>query len=386
MTAVVLLFRALALRGRPLAAAFSAPLAGTGLAWAAAARSPHGTFGNIAYTQMDVPVVLQVAALVGLWGVGFLVLLGPATVAAALCARAGARARLLAAAAGTGLLVAALAFGAWRLHDDAAVDRVRVALLDLGSGKGPAPDVDSAEGQRLLAGYAAALERLAAGQRIDMAVLPESALLLRRHALAPLQALTDRHGMRIVLGAEDRGGQAPRNAALVYMPGAQAPQAYFKHHLIPGIEDRYVPGQARLLLPGDPATAVAICKDLDFTATAREHARRGARLLLVPAWDFGVDARMHARMAAMRGIEGGFAIARAARDGNLMLSDDRGRVLAEASAVGTRGPVSLVADLPLRDTRTPYRFWGDAFGPLCLALAALLAAGLLRGRARGRNR
>ena len=96
MTAVVLLFRALALRGRPLAAAFAAPLAGTGLAWLGAAQSPHGTFGNIAYTQMDVPVVLQVAALVGLWGVGFLVLLGPATLAAALCARAGARARLVA--------------------------------------------------------------------------------------------------------------------------------------------------------------------------------------------------------------------------------------------------------------------------------------------------
>src|SRR5690606_4303410 len=62
MTAVVLLFRALALRGRPLAAAFAAPLAGTGLAWLGAAQSPHGTFGNIAYTQMDVPLVLQVAA------------------------------------------------------------------------------------------------------------------------------------------------------------------------------------------------------------------------------------------------------------------------------------------------------------------------------------
>jgi len=381
MTVVVLLFRALALRGRPLAAAFSAPLAGTGLAWAAAALSPHGTFGNIAYTQMDVPLVLQVAALAGLWGVGFLVLLGPATVAAALCARAGVRARLLAAATGVGVLAAALAFGAWRLHDDAPVDHQRVALLDIGSGTGPAPELGSAEGRHLLAGYVAGLERLAAGQRIDVAVLPESVLLLRGQALAPLQALADRHGMRIVLGAEDHGGHSPHNAALVYTPGADTPQAYAKHHLIPGIEDRYAPGHARLLLPGDPATAVAICKDLDFTATAREHARLGARLLLVPAWDFGVDARMHARMAAMRGIEGGFAIARAARDGHLTLSDDRGRILAEASAVGTHGPVALVADLPLRDAGTPYRLWGDAFGPICLALAALLAAGVLRGRA-----
>ena len=381
MTLVVLLFRALAVRGRALAAALSVPLAATGLSWLSALLSPHGTFGHIAYTQMDVPVLLQVAALVGLWGVGFLVLLGPATLAAALCARAGARARLVAGAAGATVLVAALVFGAWRLHDDAPVARQRVALIDMGSGAGQAADVDSDNGQRLLAGYAAELARLAADQRIDLAVLPESTLLLRERMLAPLQALADRHGIRIVVGVEDHSGSPLRNSALVLTPGAPQPQAYFKRHLVPGFEDRYTPGDSRLLLAGSPATAVAICKDLDFTATAREHARLGVQLLAVPAWDFSVDAWMHGRMAAMRGIEGGFAIARVARDGDLMLSDDRGRVLAEASAVDTQGPVSLVADLPLRNTRTPYRLWGDAFGALCLALAVLLATSLLRGSA-----
>src|SRR5690606_16495507 len=271
MTAVVLLFRALALRGRPLTAAFAAPLAGTGLAWLGAAQSPHGTFGHIAYTQMDVPVLLQVAALVGLWGVGFLVLLGPATLAAAVCARAGARTRLVAGAAGAVVLVAALGYGAWRLHDEAPVARQRVALIDMGSGAGQAADVDSDNGQRLLAGYAAELARLAADQRIDLAVLPESTLLLRERMLAPLQALADRHGIRIVVGVEDHSGSPLRNSALVLTPGAPQPQAYFKRHLVPGFEDRYTPGDSRLLLAGSPATAVAICKDLDFTATAREH-------------------------------------------------------------------------------------------------------------------
>jgi hypothetical protein len=35
-----------------------------------------------------------------------------------------------------------------------------------------------------------------------------------------------------------------------------------------------------------------------------------------------------------------------------------------------------VAEVPLRDTRAPYRLWGDAFGLACLALSALLAASL----------
>lgn len=44
-----------------------------------------------------------------------------------------------------------------------------------------------------------------------------------------------------------------------------------------------------------------------------------------------------------------------------------------------------LAPLPL--LRTPYRLWGDAFGAICLALAVLLAASLLRrqGRRSGRD-
>src|SRR5690606_19427956 len=215
-------------------------------------------------------------------------------------------------------------------------------------------------------------------------VMPESALLVRSHAIAPLQSLADRHDLRIVIGAEDHADPArKRNAALVFDPGAPMPATYHKRHLIPGLEDRYTPGDTRTMLGGSPATGVSICKDLDFTATARDHAVRGTQLLLVPAWDFDVDAWLHGRMAVMRGVEGGFAIARAARDGDLTLSDDRGRVLAEVSAVDADGPVALVADLPLRATRTPYRRWGDAFGAACLLLAGLLAAGALPGRPRG---
>ncbi|WP_202842977.1 apolipoprotein N-acyltransferase [Luteimonas saliphila] len=385
MIPVVLLFRALARRGWLLAATFSVPASATGLAWLSARLSPHGTFGNIAYTQMDAVPVLQVAALVGLWGVGFLVWLGPSMLAAAFAAPGSPRQRASALLAGACVLALALGLGAWRLQPDAASSRVRVALLSVGGDGSHSADLDAEAGRRLLARYVEEIERIASGDDVDVVVMPESALLVRSHAIAPLQSLADRHGVRIVIGAEDHTDPArKRNSALVFDPGTPMPAAYHKRHLIPGLEARYTPGDTRIMLGGAPATGVSICKDLDFTATARDHAARGTQLLLVPAWDFDVDAWLHGRMAVMRGVEGGFAIARAARDGDLTLSDDRGRVLAEASAVGADGPVSLVADLPLRATRTPYRLWGDAFGPACLLLAGLLASSLLLGRARGR--
>jgi apolipoprotein N-acyltransferase len=69
-------------------------------------------------------------------------------------------------------------------------------------------------------------------------------------------------------------------------------------------------------------------------------------------------------------VESGFALARAARKGRLTLSDDRGRVLAEASS--ERRDAELVGDLPLRTTQTLYAQWGDWFAWLDLTLLVAL--------------
>jgi apolipoprotein N-acyltransferase len=53
-----------------------------------------------------------------------------------------------------------------------------------------------------------------------------------------------------------------------------------------------------------------------------------ANLLLVPTWDFNLDRWLHARMAVLRAVENGFALARSARNGLFTLSDNRGRILA----------------------------------------------------------
>ena len=386
MVPAVLLFRGLARQGRPFAAAFALPAVATGLSWMVARASPHGTFGHLAYSQMDALPVVQLAAVGGLWMAGFLVWWSAAAVASALAARASRRARLRALAVAMLSIALALGFGAWRLQHDASGPTLRVALLAAGGPASGNADIDTPQGAALLQRYIATIDRLAAAQRIDLFVGPESPLLVHTRAVGALQAAADRHDARILIGAEDRSEPArARNAALVFEPGGAAPAAYFKRHLIPGLEARYTPGDARLLLAGTPPTAVAVCKDLDFTSTALDHARLGVALLLVPAWDFEVDAWLHARMAVMRGIEGGFAVARSARDGLLTLSDDRGRVLAETSAVGRDDVVSLVADLPLRASTTPYRRWGDAFGAGCLALALALAALAIGNRSGRRN-
>nr|WP_315401274.1 hypothetical protein [uncultured Duganella sp.] len=130
-------------------------------------------------------------------------------------------------------------------------------------------------------------------------------------------------------------------------------------------------GVAFLLLLAPAALAVGLLPGPDRGRRLRV---TGVTCLLFFAWDFGVDGRMHSRMAVMRGIESGFAVARAALRGNLTLSDNLGRIVAETS--DELGHATLIGELPLHNTRTLYARWGDWFAWFSVALlgGAMLAA------------
>src|SRR5438477_10133333 len=44
-------------------------------------RSPHSTWGNLAYTQMNCLPIIQIASITGIWGISFIVFLFAGTVA-----------------------------------------------------------------------------------------------------------------------------------------------------------------------------------------------------------------------------------------------------------------------------------------------------------------
>jgi apolipoprotein N-acyltransferase len=111
-----------------------------------------------------------------------------------------------------------------------------------------------------------------------------------------------------------------------------------------------------------------ICKDMDFPQLSRQYGNDGTALLLVPAWDFNADGWLHGRMAILRGVESGFTIARAPKQGVLTVTDDTGRVIAER-VTGSEPFTSLMATAPVRHTATIYARYGDWFAWLNLAAA-----------------
>src|SRR5436309_14868817 len=112
---------------------------------------------------------------------------------------------------------------------------------------------------------------------------------------------------------------------------------------------------------------------MDFPKLSREYAAEGANLLLVPAWDFNLDGWLHGRMAVLRAVENGFGLARSARKGLLTLTDNRGRILAEAATVPGRF-VSITGKVNVSREETFYTRAGDWFAWLCVAVSVTLPA------------
>ena len=122
----VLLFRALTRRGHVGWAAVSFPALMTALEFELGRHSSHGTLGSLAYSQLRCLPILQLASVTGPAGITFLVLGIASAMAVAL--RAGRRAMVPAGIAGT-MLLAIVAWGAWRLARPMSGPTLQVGLV-----------------------------------------------------------------------------------------------------------------------------------------------------------------------------------------------------------------------------------------------------------------
>ena len=364
--AVVLLTRWIARVATPFIAVFCYPLLLVTAEWLLGLVSPHGSFGAMGHALVDLLPLLQVASIGGIAMLTFLVALVPMALALAIARREQMRRALL---AGGIPLLCALGFGILRLSQDDE-SHARVVLIGLDGHEAQAYASEAADLQT--AREFAGLVRAAGAAHPDYIVLPEKQLGGARVATAAseqiAEAAADVAPATVIAGFDEVLPDGERVNSAQVLAAGQPLRRYLKRRFIPGIELGYTSGDRSFI---DGARGVAICKDLDFPRMIRDYGRQGVELLLVPAWDFVADARMHSRMALVRGVENGFAIARAAAGGYLSAFDRYGRVIAERETSRAH-PVAIVADLGLKSGGTVYTRIGDAFAWLCVAAAALL--------------
>ena len=338
----------------------------------------------VGYSQMDMVTLAQTASVAGVLGVSALVLLLNAAVAYLLVA--GRRARIAPLGAVALVWVAAAGFGAWRLADGTLLTAgvpLRVAALQGNIAQDDKWDPRSANAiiDTYLYQTREAVERGA-----TLVVWPEAATPYpfdRDPRAEDIRAAARSGGAHLLIGTTEVSRNQDEthyyNAAYLLDDGGGTAAIYRKQHLVPFGEyvpfrdllffvsplvetvGAFTPGQDATTLPveGRPIGA-AICYEMIYPALVRELVLAGSQLLTTvtnDAW-YGRSAapHQHFQQAAMRAIEEGRFVVRAANTGISGIVDPYGRVLVRSALFE---PAVLAGEVRLLDGLTVYGRIGD---------------------------
>jgi apolipoprotein N-acyltransferase len=246
------------------------------------------------------------------------------------------------------------------------------------------------------------LSRQALALESDIVIWPEAAtpfvLSLEAQLAAPIRRLASEARTPFLIGTDEyergEGGTPDRyyNAAALIGPDGRSRGLYRKMQLVPFGE--YVPLKRLLFFvgplieavsdfsAGDEAVvfdaegrrmSVAICYESVYPWIARAFVARGSELLVTitnDAW-FGRSsaAYQHFEQGALRAVEQGRYVVRAANTGISGAVDPYGRVLARTDLFV---PTAIAVDVRLIDTRTVYSHIGDVVVWFSLAIVGLV--------------
>jgi apolipoprotein N-acyltransferase len=342
------------------------------------AFTPLGTSLSDGYVVADATVVMQLAAVTGVFGLTFLAA-WTGSVLGLLMWRPHGRAWRGPAVAAV-IALALVLGGGWRHLQTTPREALSVAAVHAPMPRGGTARSLAENRERLAAYGPLVLEAAARGAGV--VVWPELILSLQdtwtETVEAELAQLARASGAWQVIGLHDRDGL--RNIARVIDPSGQVRAEYQKTHLVVARETSHAgSAPAPVVALGPAGLGVLICNDDVFTDVARQLGRDGARVVADPTWDWPDVAAAHARITRVRAVENATAYVRAARGGVSQLIGPRGRVLASHSVLDEPRQV-LVGTVPLGDGGTLYARVGDVFAWMVVTLLAGLVVGAIRRR------
>ena len=373
---LTLIARSAARQWNNAAAALVFPILSAALSFVFSLSAYDGTWGNSAYRMDGFLALLQIASIAGLWGVIFAMNLPASAIAFAWYRVESGKPWREATGAAFAIFGVVLLFGSIRLAISSETPSVRVAMIASDRHMKYSRTTNESEATELLSFYANQVPK-AAAQGAKVVVLPEKIVGVtaddRSSLIRILSNAASSSHVWLVAGLNEIGRTPKTNGAWIFMPNGAMAGDYHKHYFVRGFEDGYQSGDRTYVIDAQwGKIGVAICKDLDYPWFISEYGARNVTLMLVPAWDWeGPNAVMHERMALVRGVENGFAVARAAKTGFVTAHDAYGRTLASSSTFA-EDPAMVVADVPLGPGSTLYSEFGDWFGWLCVAASLVL--------------
>ncbi len=368
---------------------------------------PWNLLGESAYRSLD---LIQFAEFTGTYGVSALIMLFNVVLFVVLFRRESRRTQTVSLSVLTGLMVAAIGFGIWRinqLNNAPSKGSLRIAMV-----QGDIPQSIKWNPQYLAESVKVYFDQtaMAARRGANLVVWPEAAAAFPfqptnnypagytayaayRKALLKLARQSD---VPILFGAPaigtEHGEQGFYNRAYLVSAKGKVVAYYDKIQLVPFGE--YVPLRSVFgifvkrvvhgfgdMFPGKVQTifhvkgakiGVLICYESVFPNLTRLAVKKGADILLNitnDAW-YGKSSAPHQllAMAAMRAVETKVPVVRVANTGISAVIKPTGKITA-ATPLFKRG--TEIEDVSWRPERTVYTIVGNLFAEICAALALL---------------
>jgi apolipoprotein N-acyltransferase len=356
------------------------------------------SWGSIAYSQYGFLPLMQVAALVGIWGITFLMAWFASTFDWSWrhgFAWADVRGPVLTC----GLVLGAIVLGGSIRLALAPTDRESLRAVALNR---PVDLFIPGEMTRISEGrvsgderdrFAGKLSRLhdwflegsrreaRAGARLI--VWPEQNLLIFKENEAVFLdrakrlAREERIYLAMGMGTIYLGDTLPfENKLILIDPSGAIVMSHVKSRPVVGWEAGIMKrgdGRASVVSTSDGRMAGAICFEADFPELIRHQTGRSADLLIVPVNEWKSIRDIHFRMHAFRAIENGVPLVRAAASGLSAAIDPWGRVVGVSDFFAS-GDRTMTAQVPVGGIPTLYAKTGDLFAWICVA-AVVVALG-----------
>jgi apolipoprotein N-acyltransferase len=348
--------------------------------------------------------IAQLASLVGVYGVSALVSAVSGAIAFAVRSSTGegpGPSRYIPLGLTLGTIAIVAVWGSWRAANAEWTRTGEVVRVGLVQGNvDQAQKWDTSKAASIFGDYLR-MTRQAIGEGADLVIWPESSTPFffeedrDRDAADQLRRIAREAQVTILFGSDQIERGSPTryyNAAFLVRPDGSTGGVYRKMHLVPFGE--YVPlkrllffaaplveavsdfsaGESAELLPvNGHQISTAICYEVVYPRLVGQFVRSGSELLTTitnDAW-FGRSSApyQHFAQAAMRAIEQGRYLVRAANTGISGIVDPYGRVMAESRIFE---PAVIVGEARYLTVMTPYSRWGDLFAYVSVVLTLVM--------------
>ena len=162
---------------------------------------------------------------------------------------------------------------------------------------------------------------------------------------------------------------------------------YNKSHLTNFVEPGYVT-KGDGIIPNETVTlpsgvtvklASVICMDSDFPSYVRDGLDNDTELFLVPTWDWAPIRAFHTKWVELRAVENGVSLVRSCMDGVSTATDQYGRVIMHSDTAGSGFENVVFAEVPIKAVFTLYKTIGPVIDwCYVVLLLGLIAYGLVR--------